>query len=48
MIYSREKIITQGCCDIIEREEYFTSINAERIIFFNHNKNKVDKLAIFQ
>ena len=41
-----EKIITQRMLyDIIEREEYFTSINAERIIFFNHNKNhKVDKL----
>ena len=31
--------------DIIEREEYFTSVNSEQIIFFNHNKNhKVDKL----
>ena len=31
--------------DIIEREEYFSSINADKIIFFNHNKNhKVDKL----
>ena len=41
-----EKIITQRMIyDIIEREEYFSSINADKIIFFNHNKNhKVDKL----
>ena len=41
-----EKIITQRMIyDIIEREEYFNSVNSEKIIFFNHNKNhKVDKL----
>jgi len=41
-----EKIITQRMIyDIIEREEYFSSINTDKIIFFNHNKNhKVDKL----
>ncbi len=41
-----EKIITQRMIyDIIEREEYFNSVDSEKIIFFNHNKNhKVDKL----
>ena len=41
-----ERIITQRMIyDIIEKEEYFTSINSEKIIFFNHKKNhKVDKL----
>jgi len=41
-----ERVITQRMIyDIIEREEYFNSVNSEKIIFFNHNKNhKVDKL----
>ena len=41
-----EKIITQRMIyDIIEREEYFSSVNSDQIIFFNHSKNhKVDKL----
>ena len=41
-----EKIITQRMIyDIIENQNYFSSINSDNIIFFNHNKNHtVDKL----
>ena len=41
-----ENIITQRMIyDIIENQNYFTSIDSDNIIFFNHSKNhKVDKL----
>jgi len=41
-----ENVITQRMIyDIIENQNYFTSVNTEKIIFFNHSKNhKVDKL----
>ena len=42
-----EDIITQRMIyDIIEKQNYHTSVNSNQIIFFNHNKNNtVDKLS---